>query len=173
MVRLSGSGLSWGAFRPSLLLAFAARLLVRNLRGSSFGVWPFSLPLPPVCWFATFVVRLSGSGLSWGALRPSLLALQLSRGLLLLFPRLSGLSFCFNYGCWLYLGGLIITGPKYVILQSASLAEFFQANRPVCEDCCCCRHLLTFNMCIVKFYLNQYKHLVRVLGRLKWRRHRR
>ena len=94
----AGSQPSWCVFRG---LAFLGR---------PFGP-PFSLPLPPVCWFATFAVRLSGSGLSWGALRPSLLALHLSRGLLLLFPRLSGFSFCLNYG-WLYLGGLIITGPK-------------------------------------------------------------
>ena len=98
-VRPLGSGLSQGGLAAHP--AFAARLLFRNLLGASFGVWPFlgclaALPaLPPVCRFATVVIRLSGSGLSWGASRPSLRALQLSRGFSLLFPRLSGLSILF------------------------------------------------------------------------------
>ena len=58
-------------FLLDLLVLFAAQL-GRYLRGVSFGVGP----LPPV-WFVTFVVRLSGYGLSWGVSWPSLLVLKL------------------------------------------------------------------------------------------------
>ena len=78
----------------------------RNIRGPSCGVWPFlgGLAALPACpstvsrsfaisrvfrvfaarlLVATFVALLAGSGRSWGALRPSLLALLLFRGRLL------------------------------------------------------------------------------------------
>ena len=83
---------------------------------ASFGVRPFSggalwpsLPLPPGCWFfrgLAFFLR--------GALRPSLLALQLSRGFSDLLPCLSGL--CrpsgsnlrgSSFGVRPFLGGLV------------------------------------------------------------------
>ena len=62
---------SWGAFSalPARLLVFAARLRV-----------------------ATFVALLAGSGRSWGALRPSLLARLLSRGFFAIIPASFGPS---------------------------------------------------------------------------------
>ena len=141
-VCLSGSGLFLGGlFGPPCSL-FLLPVFWSQPCGPSCGVWPFlgglaALPACPTTEMRSFLLVPSSFELfilvltmvfgyiSWVALRPSLLARQLSRGLLLLLSRLSGLSFCFNYG-WLYLGGLIITGLKYVILQSASLAEFFE-----------------------------------------------